>query len=379
MPERAAVLIAAVSGRALAASARRAGLVPLVADCFGDDDTLALAHAHVRLRWGAARGIDAAELLEALQRLAARHRPLGIVYGTGFEDRPKLLERVARRWRLLGNAPETVVRLKHPGSFAALCRECAVPHPQTRIDRPADMTGWLAKRAGGAGGTHVRAPTRRKQGRGTSYYQRSVSGSPVSALVLGNGRAAIVLGFSEQWASPGQGRPFRYGGAVRPASLPSGLSADLTGVVERLASTLPLIGLNSFDFLVADAAFWLLEINPRPGATLDIFEPSEGSLFALHVAACEGALPEQALNLPGAVAACIVYADRDVGSVPAMDWPAWAADRQSAASSVRTGDPFCTVFARASTAAEAGQLVKQRAAAILAMLDARLHDELAAD
>jgi len=72
MPEQAAVLIAAVSGRALAASARRAGFVPLVADCFADDDTLALAHTHVRLRWGAARGIDAGELLEALERLAAR-------------------------------------------------------------------------------------------------------------------------------------------------------------------------------------------------------------------------------------------------------------------------------------------------------------------
>src|SRR5216684_2450008 len=270
MPEPAAVLIAAVSGRALAASARRAGFVPLVADCFGDDDTLALTRAHVCLRWGAGRGID------------------------------------------------------------------------------------------------------REAGRGTTYYQRRVSGSPVSALVLGNGRTAIVLGFSAQWASPAEGRPFRYGGAVRPAMLPAELSAALTGAVERLASALPLIGLNSFDFLVEDDAFRLLEINPRPGATLDIFEPSEGSLLGLHVASCEGALPEQAPNLPGAAAACIVYADRDVGSVPVMDWPVWAADRQGVGSSVRTGDPFCTVLARAPTAAEAAELVNQRAAAVLAMLDARL-------
>ena len=34
------VLIAAISGRALAASARRGGYVPLVADFFGDADTL---------------------------------------------------------------------------------------------------------------------------------------------------------------------------------------------------------------------------------------------------------------------------------------------------------------------------------------------------
>ncbi|MGA6998581.1 MAG: tetrahydromethanopterin C1 transfer protein, partial [Pseudolabrys sp.] len=34
------VLIAAASGRALAAGARRAGYVPLVVDGFGDQDTL---------------------------------------------------------------------------------------------------------------------------------------------------------------------------------------------------------------------------------------------------------------------------------------------------------------------------------------------------
>src|ERR671924_99661 len=136
MPDQAAVLIAAVSGRALAASARRAGFVPLVADCFGDDDTLALSHAHVRLRLDSTRGIDSEELLWALQRLAEPHRPLGLVCGTGFEDRPELLARIARRWRLLGNAPETIAQLKDPASFAALCRKTAVPHPQTSVDPP---------------------------------------------------------------------------------------------------------------------------------------------------------------------------------------------------------------------------------------------------
>jgi len=366
------VLIAAVSGRALAASARRAEFLPLVADCFGDDDTLTLAHAHAHLHLDATRGIDGEDLLQALERLAATHRPLGIVCGTGFEDRPELLGRIACRWRLLGNAPETVARLKHPGSFAALCRDSAVPHPRTSVEPPAEMTGWFVKRRGGAGGTHVRNPIEREEHCGAIYYQRRVPGSPVSALVLGNGQAAIVLGFSAQWASPGEGSPFRYGGAVRPACPPSKHSAAMIGAAERLASAVPLVGLNSFDFMVDDEAFWLLEINPRPGATLDIFEPCEGSLFGLHVAACAGALPAQPPKLAGAAAACIVYADRNIRSVPAMDWPAWAADRQRPASAVRTGDPFCTVFARAPTAAEAGHIVKQRAAAVLAMLDARL-------
>ena len=68
----------------------------------------------------------------------------------------------------------------------------------------------------------------------------------------------------------------------------------------RLARAIPLVGLNSADFLVDGDDFRLLEINPRPGATLDIFEPPKGSLFALHIAACEGELEPHAPSLAGA-------------------------------------------------------------------------------
>jgi predicted ATP-grasp superfamily ATP-dependent carboligase len=352
--------------------------VALVADCFGDDDTLALAHAHARVSLDAERGIDGAELRNALEQLAGAHRPLGIVCGTGFEDRPCLLAWIAQRWRLLGNTPETIARLKDPLSFAALCRSRDIPHPQTTLGRPADTADWIAKRPGGAGGTHVRSLHDPNAGGCTTYYQRRVTGHAISALLLGNGNAAVVLGFSAQWPAPAPGRPFRYGGAVRPAPLTRELNWQLAKAVRRLAAAVPLVGLNSFDFMVDDDAFWLLEINPRPGATLDIFEPRQHSLFGLHVAACRGMLPEKAPNLADAAAACIVYADRDVRSVPRLAWPPWTADRQRSGSSLRNGDPFCTVLACASTAAEAREVVKQRAAAILAMLNAHRHDELAA-
>ena len=60
------VVIIAASGRALAASARRGGYVPLVVDWFGDADTLALSAAHVRLEDGLARGMTAGGLDTAM-------------------------------------------------------------------------------------------------------------------------------------------------------------------------------------------------------------------------------------------------------------------------------------------------------------------------
>jgi uncharacterized protein len=366
------VLIAAISGRALAASARRGGYVPLVADFFGDEDTRALAERHVRLDTSIARGMVADELLDALETLASAQRPAGTVCGTGFEDRPELLARVSERWGLLGNSAETVARIKDPLAFAGLCGECGIPHPQTCLSPPADPCGWLAKRRGGAGGTHVTPAADATENDKADYFQRRVGGTPVSALILADGRRGMVLGFSTQWSAPSPSCPFRYGGAVRPAALAPGLAEAMTGAVERLVAAAPLVGLNSADFLVEDDAFWLLEINPRPGATLDIFEPPDASLFALHVDAIRGSLPERAPVLSGAAASATVYATVDIPSMPAIDWPEWAADRQNAGTQVSAGEPVCTVIAQADEPAAAKALAEQRVTAILAQVMPRL-------
>src|SRR5262249_58840690 len=122
MPSSPTVLIAAASGRALAASARRAGYAPLVVDCFGDQDTIAIAEAHSHVTLAQGRQIDTSEVLTALDALAAGRDPCGVVCGTGFEDQSDFLARLARRWPLLGNDPTTVARIKNPVTLAALCR-----------------------------------------------------------------------------------------------------------------------------------------------------------------------------------------------------------------------------------------------------------------
>jgi uncharacterized protein len=362
------VLIAAVSGRALAASARRGGYTALVADFFGDQDTLTAAEAHVRLRDGLERGMRSDGVLDALERLATRQEPAGIVCGTGFEDRPELLGNIARRWRLLGNPPDVVARAKDPLVLSKLCRERGISHPDISLSPPSDPTDWLRKRKGGAGGRHIRAAADDADGgSGTFYHQRRVDGTPISALFLADQHRALVLGFSAQWSSPAPRQPFRYGGAVQPASLAHAAAEAMIETVQKLVAGLSLVGLNSADFLIDDrGGSQFLEINPRPGATLDIFEPSEDSLFAMHIAACEGILPTNAPRFEQARASAIVYAERDIAAFPALDWPPWAADRPTVGIHVARGDPLCTVLACAASAAKAQELAQRRIAMILA-------------
>jgi predicted ATP-grasp superfamily ATP-dependent carboligase len=366
-----AVLITAVSGRALAGAARHAGYLPLVADCFGDDDTLELAGAHERLTTDPRCGILADELITALVRLSGQRAPIGVVYGTGFEDRPRLLDALAQRFCLLGNPGPAVDRCKDPMFLAQLCRANAIPHPPTSLTPPADPAGWLIKRRGGAGGTHIRPATDQPAIREGTYYQRWVTGTPVSALVLGNGRRMMVLGFNAQWPSATKAHPFRYGGAVRPATLRPEQAAALSTAIASIVRALGLVGLCSLDFLLEKGAFWLLEVNPRPGATLDIFAPASGSLFGLHVAAVRGELPVTPPRLAHAAAQAIVYADRAIACVPAIQWPDWSRDRQPASSAVAAGQPLCSVVASASTSAEAKALITRRIAHIRHCLEAR--------
>jgi predicted ATP-grasp superfamily ATP-dependent carboligase len=364
-----AVVIIAASGRALAASARRGGYVPLVVDWFGDADTCALSAAHVCLENGLARGMTADALDAALSVVTKDCQPLGIVCGTGFEDRPELLEHLAQHWRIFGCSAETVRLVKDPEAFASLCHDCAVPHPEISHARPADTAGWLAKRKGGAGGSHVAAAAERDAA--NFYYQRHVSGEPVSALFLADGHSARVLGFSTQWASPTSHQLYRYGGAIRPAILGGNTSRLLEDVVHDIARAIPLLGLCSADFLVDGDDFRLLEVNPRPGATLDIFEAPQRPLFALHMAACEGELAAQAPSLAGVTATAIAYGKHDM-RVPAFDWPDWTADRPHAGTVVKAGEPLCTVLATAAGHAEARALIDQRLETILARTHARM-------
>src|SRR5262245_28792180 len=376
MPRTTAVLIAAVSGRALAASARRGGYVPLVADFFGDQDTIALAAAHVLPCGGLQRGMRRDNILPALESLAARREPTGIVCGTGFEDRPELIGSIARRWKLLGNPPEVVARAKDPLGLSKLCCGNGIAHPDislSSLSPPSNPNNWLRKRKGGAGGQHIRAVVNNGDARdSTFYYQRRVDGTPASVLCLANENRALVLGFSAQWSSPTPEQPFRYGGAVQPASLAHAAIEAMTETVQKLAAGLSLVGLNSADFLVDERGIQFLEINPRPGAKRDLLEPVDDSLFAMHIAACRGILPPKAPCFERARASAIVYAERDIAAFPTFDWPHWAADRPAIGSRIARGDPLCTVFARAAGASEARARAERRIAVILALTNAGL-------
>jgi predicted ATP-grasp superfamily ATP-dependent carboligase len=356
--------VVAISGRALAQSVRRSGRQVLVCDCFGDQDTRAAALAvTVVARAGAIR-FDRGRVLEALSRSPTA--PL--VYGSGFEGRVALLDRIGRGRRVYGNRPEVVAAARDPARFFSLLDRLAIPHPEISATAPVPPEGWLLKHPGSAGGTQVRLASGAAR-RAHDYYQRLRPGLPMSMLFLADTRQVRVVGFNEQWTAPRPGRPFLYGGAVSRVEVPAEVAAAMQQVAERLTGKLELRGLNGIDFLLHEERWSVLELNPRPTATVELYDADyPRGLVEWHLRASDGELPDVAAAGPSR-AAMVIHAPRAWTVPDGFRFPVWCADLPDAGLSLREGDPTCTVHAEAESPGVARALVLERQDHLVRLID----------
>jgi predicted ATP-grasp superfamily ATP-dependent carboligase len=364
-PESSPVLLVAVTGRALAASAARAGRPAIVLDCFADRDTRALARHCRSVRAAGAIRFHAHALLAAAAELAPPAESEGLIYGAGFEGRPTLLARLAQGRRLLGNRPCVVAAIKDPRRFFPLLDRVGIPHPEVRYATPDDGGAWLVKRVGGAGGTHVR-PAGAGPARAGHYFQRFQPGEPCSVLFVADGKRARIIGFNRQWAAaPQAAQSYLYGGAVGRIALPAGVASGVRDRLDALVAASGLVGLNGLDFMMQDGEWSALEVNPRPTATMDLYDPDfPCGLLDWHMRAARGELPDAAVPGGPARAHGIVRAPLAWEVPTEFRFPEWCRDLPDPLARFSPGDPVCTVHAAAGSPEPAVELVRERAAAL---------------
>jgi predicted ATP-grasp superfamily ATP-dependent carboligase len=375
LAESSEILVVAYSARSLAAAARRSGYTVVALDLFGDADLKSVAGANCVVDGDPFEGFNPGALLEAAAELSppSSHRPLGLAYGVGFEAQAALLEQLSRGRRLYGNAPNVLARVKDPVQFFGALGRLGIPHPQTRSTAPEDGEGWLVKRIGGSGGTHVRPYAGIAAGAGC-YYQRIAPGRPAGVSFLADGKRSLIIGVNEQWPASGDtAQPFRFSGACQPAVIGDRLSRDIQSLLDAVTGEFGLVGLNNLDVMDNGDTYAVLEVNPRPGANLDVFDFDGVGLFRHHLAACDGRLPQSWTGRPMATAMAVVYAANPVRVPAAVDWPEWVADRPTGGSLIEEGSPLCTVLAAGVTAGSARRQATERMAQILAALQAEEH------
>ncbi|MEY2689757.1 MAG: hypothetical protein RL375_3956 [Pseudomonadota bacterium] len=302
---RPTVIVAGLSVRGLAESARRAGWQVLALDAFGDLDTRRASAGWWPIAADgdepAAPRIDATRLLAALLAAMAerpRQSPLlGWVAGSGFEAQPDLLDRAAQVLPLLGMGTADIAALRQPRPCFGMLADLGIDHPEVAFEPPPGE-GWLVKDMASSGGQAVcrwspgRCPTQVADGPDhplTRYWQREAAGRSLGCLLLARQHDFRLIGVHEHLVDPTDEAPFRHAGMVGPTRLSEGQLATLQAALQRLVVAFRLRGLVSVDWLLDGDRWLLLEVNPRPSASLTVHErrlarTAPCSLLAGHVA-----------------------------------------------------------------------------------------------
>ncbi|GEM20546.1 hypothetical protein NONS58_19650 [Nitrosococcus oceani] len=373
------ILILANSGRALAQSAAASGYRVVVADNYGDRETRQAALAWIRIFSGANVGHWRQKIVRFIE---AEKYPVGLIFGSGFENRPDIMEELSRRGILLGNTPHCVRLLKDPRRFFPLLGKLTIPAPEVQLQLPDNPLGWLCKAIGGAGGHHIFPATipniRRqqlwvRQGWTTAapvpyYYQRKLEGQPGSVLFLANGKEVQILGYHYLWLAPTPAMPYRYGGIAAPLNLTPSAGALLRNYLQAIVTATGLRGLNGLDFIHGSQGIQVLEINPRPPASLDLYQ-DRFSPFDAHVKACLGSsLPIQIAPIAVARAFSILYSPHPWRIPPNIVWPAFCTDLPAENTLIKREEPLCSIHAMATSTETCQQLIRRRQNQVLEWL-----------
>ncbi len=374
------LLIVGASARAAAFSALRAGFSPCCMDLFADED--------LRRRCAVTRLAE--DYPAGFRSFIDSDRPGPWMYTGGLENWPRLVEDMAQRRPLWGNGRKPLVFSRHPTYLVELLQMWDMPVPAlVPLYERSDWKGrLLIKPRKGAGGSGIRFWTKetRPLKKPTTYCQEFIEGESISLLFLGGEGRSRLLGLTRQLVgSPWlHAEPFRYCGSIGPLDPAIVERPALEELGELLASECGLEGcglegLFGVDGIWRDGTFWLVEVNPRYTASIEVLEHATGwPTLAWHAQVFQHgrfpALPPPAVPVDRHVGKAILFARDDLVFPSDGPWmaelrsptPVWElpsfADIPAIGARIPAGRPVLTFFAASSSASACEEALRAIAA-----------------
>jgi predicted ATP-grasp superfamily ATP-dependent carboligase len=251
---------------------------------------------------------------------------------------------------------------------------------------------WLVKPLASGGGHRVRFWRRGTRVPAGCYLQEFVAGTPGSVVFVAADGRAVPIGVSRQLVGEAAfgATGYRYCGNILASAGDAQFDRDdalldaACALARALSEEFGLIGVNGIDFIARGGVPWVIEVNPRWSASMELVERAYGfSVFGAHAAACvSGALPDfdlhSARRAGRAHGKAVVFARRDVALGDTRPWleDPTVRDVPRPGERVRAGRPVCTVLADGDDAAACHAALVRRADRIYAEL-ARWEREIA--
>ena len=253
------------------------------------------------------------------------------LYTGALENYPTLVDELATLRRLEGNSGEGLRRVRDPLDLQSVLHQAGFLFPQTITadDGLLRKGSWLGKTYQGSSGCGV----------GTSgkapYYQQFVSGIPLSAVFQG----CALQGVTRQLVGEtcAGAAPFQYCGTISPWPISHEAQHYLQRLGTLLSEEYHLVGYYGVDLIAHEGQLWIIEINPRYTAAVEIVQQAcedVGSCFGKMILYAESPLTVEAS-----------MRDQCLSKSGCYSWPTMA-DIPAAGSQIAEGHPILTIFAK---------------------------------
>lgn len=370
------ILIVGATARAAAMSALRAGLKPTTIDLFADRDLQAVARTIRVLPDDYPQGLVSAAL---------KLSPLPFLYTGGLENFPALVDQIASHHTLWGNASEVLALIRDPFVLATTLTNAGFRFPPISRVPPIGAKGaeaWLVKPVASAGGMGIafwsnpeitKNVASAEKNPTNVYYQQYILGLSGSAIYLCDRAGVELVAMNIQLVGePGQ--PFVYRGNLTPMVCEPETCEELQRLGKFLHAWAGLRGVFGVDFILSEGRPWIIEVNPRYTASVELVEFSTGrSLLAEHRRAFDRGAPrpsQRRREAPGVLGKLVVYARKPSGfpkiehitsrNVDTSNMPR-CADIPPAGERFAPGDPVLTLLGRGETAKVCQESLDRRA------------------
>jgi predicted ATP-grasp superfamily ATP-dependent carboligase len=376
------LLIVGASARAAAMSAVRAGFAPWCSDLFADLDLRAIVPCIVRC--------PIHQYPSAFSEILRSAPEAPWMYTGGLENHLNLIRTMAQIRPLWGNGPDALAKARSPFTIERALRDAGLPALEVRAAEgtlPADCR-WLRKPLAGSAGHGIQfADEACHASSDRHYFQRYVEGVSLSALFVRSRDRVQMLGITEQligtrWLNA---PPFRYAGNIGPIELPGPARETVTSIGTEIGERCGLLGLFGIDFVLEGDIPWLVEVNPRYPASVEVLEMSTGlSALALHRMAFDPTA-SSAIPYGGSGLVCgkaIVYAAERIrapactvedlvarGLLRTDARAGTLADIPVPGSVIEPDWPVLTLFAEGKSRAECANRLRQRSVEFMRNLD----------
>ncbi len=337
MPQEKAILVVANSARMLAQLANNIGCQPIVVDCFCDQDTQLLA---LDCQLVSSLALD--QLKPAFLALHKQYAISHFIYGSGLERYTDSLEFLQQHLTVWGNSWECFKRVQNKTDFFFRLNQLQISHPEVSFQPTTIDDGWLIKPMQGEGGFGIKTCQTMLELPDSCYWQRFQEGQPMSVLFVANGKDYKIIGFNKQLFSKIDQNEFVFSGVISLSAITERINKTLNHWLYLLVCEYNLTGINSLDFIANDNDCFLLEINARPSASIQLYHDD---LLSEHINGCCGSLNSKRKISSQVKAYQVVFADTDIYINEEINWPSWVVDIPNIGVLINTGMPICSIIA----------------------------------